>query len=248
MGITAETVAEMYGISREEQDLFSLKSHQRAVRAQKEGKFKDEIVPVPVPQKKSDPIFVDVDSHPRADTSLEKLAKLRPVFKEGGTVTAGNSSPITDGAAILMVVSRAFAEFHGMEVLGRMVAHAVVAVAPNIMGIGPAYSIPKVLKRAGTSLDQMDLIELNEAFGAQCFAVLKLLRERSMPIDEEKLNVNGGAIALGHPIACSGARIVVTMLHEMKRRNGRYGLAALCGGGGVSAAMILERESKVTEL
>jgi acetyl-CoA acetyltransferase family protein len=242
MGITAENLAEKYNISREEQDLFSLKSHQKAISAIKEGRFKDEIVPVLVPQKKAEPILVDTDSHPREDTSLEKMARLRPAFKEGGTVTAASSSPVTDGAAILMIVSRAFAEAHGMEILGRMVAHAVVGNDPNIMGIGPAYSIPKVLARAGMKMEQMDLIELNEAFAAQSLSVLKHLREQGTPIDEDKLNVNGGAIALGHPIGVSGARIVVTMLHEMKRRNVRYGLAALCGGGGVSSAMILERE------
>jgi acetyl-CoA C-acetyltransferase len=245
MGITAETLAELYGISREDQDLFALKSHNKAIRAQEEGRFKDEIVPVLIPQKKGEPLLVDVDSHPRKDTSIEKIAKLRPAFKEGGTVTAANSSPVTDGAAILMIVSRAFAESNGLEILGRMVAHAVVAVDPKIMGVGPVYSIPKVLQRAGLTIRDMDLIELNEAFAAQCLTVLKLLGERGMPIDEDKLNVNGGAIALGHPIACSGARIVVTMLHEMRRRKVRYGLAALCGGGGVSAAMILEREKEI---
>ena len=242
MGITAENLAEKYDISREEQDLFALKSHQKAIKAIKEGKFKDEIVPILIPQRKAESVLVDVDSHPREDTSLEKMARLRPAFKEDGSVTAATSSPVTDGAAILVIVSRAFAEARGMEVLGRMVAHAVVGNDPNIMGLGPAYSIPKVLARAGLKMEQMDLIELNEAFAAQSLAVLKELRERGMPIDEDKLNVNGGAIALGHPIACSGARIVVTLLHEMKRRNFHYGLAALCGGGGVSAAMILERE------
>lgn len=242
MGITAESLAEKYNISREEQDLFALKSHQKAVKAIKEGRFKDEIVPVVAPQKKADPIVVDTDTHPREDTTLEKMVRLRPAFKEGGTVTAATSSPITDGAAILMIVSRAVAESYHMEVLGRMVAHAVVGNDPNIMGIGPAYSIPKVLARAGMKLDPMDLVELNEAFAAQSLAVLKHLKAQGTPIDEGKLNVNGGAIALGHPIATSGARIVVTMLHEMKRRDVRYGLAALCGGGGVSSAMIIERE------
>jgi len=242
MGITAENLAEKYEISREEQDLFSLKSHQKAISAIKEGRFKDEIVPVLVPQRKGEPILVDTDSHPREDTSLEKMSRLRPVFKEGGTVTAASSSPVTDGAAILMVVSRAVAEEYGMEVMGRMVAHSVVGNDPNIMGIGPAYSMPKVLARAGMKMDQMGLIELNEAFAAQSLSVLKNMRQQGTPIDEDKLNVNGGAIALGHPIAVSGARIVITMLHEMKRRNVRYGLAALCGGGGVSSAMIMERE------
>ena len=241
MGVTAENLAEKYNIPREAQDLFSLKSHQKAIAAINEGSFRDEIVPVSVPQKKADPILVDTDTHPRNDTSLEKMAKLRPVFKENGTVTAATSSPITDGAAILLIVSRAVAEAHGMEILGRMVSHAVVGNDPNIMGIGPAYSIPKALDRAGMKIDQMDLIELNEAFAAQSLSVLKHLKEQGTPINEETLNVNGGAIALGHPIACSGARIVVTLLHELKRRNGRYGLAALCGGGGVSSAMVLER-------
>ncbi|MBW2058675.1 MAG: thiolase family protein [Deltaproteobacteria bacterium] len=243
MGITAENLAEKYGISREEQEVFALKSHQKAVRAIKEGRFRDEIVPVVVPQRKGDPIVVDTDTHPREDTSLEKMARLPPVFKEDGTVTAATSSPVTDGAAILMIVSRAVAESCHMEILGRVVSHAVVGNDPNIMGIGPAFSIPKALARAGMTLDQMDLVELNEAFAAQCLAVLKELKAKGTPIDEEKLNVNGGAIALGHPIAASGARIVVTMLHEMKRRDARYGLAALCGGGGVSSAMVIERES-----
>lgn len=242
MGITAENLAEKYNISRQEQDLFSLKSHQKAIKAMKEGRFKDEIVPVLVPQTKAESILVDKDSHPREDTSLEKMARLRPAFKEDGTVTAASSSSVTDGAAALLIVSRAIAELYDLEVLGWMVAHAVVGNDPNIMGLGPAYSIPKVLARAGMAMEQMDLIELNEAFAAQSLSVLKHLKEQGIPIDEEKLNVNGGAIALGHPIAVSGARIVVTMLHEMKRRNVRYGLAALCGGGGVSSAMILERE------
>jgi acetyl-CoA acetyltransferase family protein len=242
MGITAENLAEKFNISRGEQDLFSFRSHQKAVKAQKLGNFNNEIVAIPVPQNNADPILVDTDSCPRADTSLEKMAKLPPVFKEGGTVTAGNSSPVTDGAAILLIVSRSVAEEHGMEVLGRVVAYAVSGNDPNFMGVGPAYSIPKVLARAGMTMDQMGLIELNEAFAAQCLSVLQLLEEQGTPIDEKKLNVNGGAIAIGHPIACSGARIVVTLLHEMKRRNVPYALAALCGGGGVSGAMILERE------
>ena len=241
MGITAENLAEIYEISREEQDLFSLKSHQKALKSISDGKFKDEIVPFLVKQKKGDPILVDTDQHPRKDTSLEKMAKLRTIFKEGGTVTAANSSPISDGAAALLIVPRPMAESNGMEILGWMVAHAVVGNDPNIMGIGPAYSIPKVLKRAGMTMDQIDLIEINEAFAAQSLAVLKHLRQQGIVIDEEKLNVNGGAIALGHPIACSGSRIITTLLHEMKRRNARYGLASLCGGGGVSSAMIIER-------
>ena len=242
MGITAETLAERYHISRNEQDRFALKSHQKAVKAQQEGRFTDEIVPMLVPQKKADPLLVATDSHPRADTSLEKMAKLRSAFKDGGTVTAANSWSVTDGAAALLIVSRAVAESHGMEILGRMVAHAVAGNDPNIMGIGPAYSIPKVLARAGMTMDQIELVELNEAFAAQCLAVLKHLKDDGIPIDEATLNVNGGAIALGHPIACSGARLVVTLLHEMKRRQVRYGLVALCGGGGVSGAMIIERE------
>lgn len=243
MGVTAENLAEQYSITREEQDLFSLKSHQKAVAAIREGRFKDEIVPVSVPQRRADPIVVDTDTHPRADTTLEKMAGLRPVFKENGTVTAASASPITDGAAILMVVSRAVAEAYGMEILGRMVSHAVVGNDPNIMGIGPAYSMPKALDRAGLTMNQIDLIELNEAFAAQSLAVLKHLKKEGKPVDEDNLNVNGGAIALGHPIACSGARIVVTLLHELKRRNARYGLAALCGGGGVSSAMVIERQA-----
>jgi acetyl-CoA C-acetyltransferase len=238
MGITAETLAEKYGISREEQDQLGLRSNQLAIKAIDEGIFKEEIVPVTVPQKKGDPIFFDTDEHPRRDTSMEKMAKLRAVFKKDGTVTAGTSSGIGDGAAAVVVMSKEKAEEIGTEPMARIVSFAVAAVDPNIMGISPVPAVKKALERAGLSLDDIDLIELNEAFAAQALAVIKELK-----IDDfdKRLNVNGGAIALGHPIACSGCRLMVTLLHEMKKRNAKTGLVTLCGGGGNGAAMIVER-------
>ncbi len=240
MGITAENIAEKYGIGREEQDKFGLRSNQLAVKAIDEGRYRDEIVPVTVPQKKGEPIIFDTDEHPRRDTSLEKMAKLRPAFKKGGTVTAGTSSGISDGAAAVVLMSEEKAKEAGCEPMARIVSWGIAGVDPNIMGISPVYAVRKALERADLKLDDIDLIELNEAFAAQSLAVIKELK-----IDdyEERLNVNGGAIALGHPIACSGCRLVVTLVHEMKRRKARYGLATLCGGGGNGAAMIVEREA-----
>nr|BBH94555.1 acetyl-CoA acetyltransferase [Thermogemmatispora argillosa] len=236
MGETAENVAERYGISREEQDRYALRSHQRAVAAQQDGRFAEEIVPVPVPQKKGEPVLVSQDEHPRPDTSLEKLAALKPAFREGGTVTAGNSAGINDGAAALVMMSERQARALGVRPRARIVATAVAGVDPAYMGLGPIPATRKALQRAGLSIHDLDLIELNEAFAAQ---VLQCVRE--LEIDEEKLNVNGGAIALGHPLGCSGARIMVTLLHELERRGGRYGLATMCIGVGQGIATIIER-------
>ncbi|GER82569.1 acetyl-CoA acetyltransferase [Thermogemmatispora aurantia] len=236
MGETAENVAERYGISREEQDRYALRSHQRAVAAQQDGRFAEEIVPVPIPQKKGEPGLVSKDEHPRPDTSLEKLAALKPAFREGGTVTAGNSAGLNDGAAALVMMSESRARALGLRPRARIVATAVAGVDPAYMGLGPIPATRKALQRAGLSINDLDLIELNEAFAAQ---VLQCVRE--LEIDEEKLNVNGGAIALGHPLGCSGARIMVTLLHELERRGGRYGLATMCIGVGQGIATIIER-------
>jgi len=236
MGETAENVAEKYRITREEQDAFALQSHQRAVAAMQAGRFKDEIVPVLVPQRKGDPVVVDTDEGPRPDTSLEKLAKLRPAFREGGTVTAGNASQVNDGAAALLLASQAKARELGLQPMARIIATAVAGVHPNYMGIGPVPAARKALGRAGLRLDQIDLVELNEAFAAQSLACL-----RELDLDQGRCNVNGGAIALGHPLGCTGARILTTLLHEMGRRNARYGLATMCIGVGQGIATIVER-------
>jgi 3-oxoadipyl-CoA thiolase len=236
MGETAENVAEKYRITREEQDAFALQSHQRAVAAMQAGRFKDEIVPVLVPQRKGDPVVVDTDEGPRPDTSLEKLAKLRPAFREGGTVTAGNASQVNDGAAALLLASQAKARELGLQPMARIIATAVAGVHPSYMGIGPVPATRKALGRAGLRLDQIDLVELNEAFAAQSLACL-----RELDLDQGRCNVNGGAIALGHPLGCTGARILTTLLHEMGRRNARYGLATMCIGVGQGIATIVER-------
>ncbi len=236
MGETAENVAEKYGISREEQDAYALRSQQRAVAAQQSGRFAAEIVPVTIPQKKGEPITVAIDEHPRADSSLEKLAALKPVFRKGGSVTAGNAAGINDGAAALVMMSLSRAQKLGLHPRARVVASAVAGVDPAYMGLGPIPATGKVLQRTGLSIKDMDVIELNEAFAVQ---VLQCVRE--LEIDEEKLNVNGGAIALGHPLGCSGARLVVTLVNELERRNGRYGLATMCIGVGQGIAAIIER-------
>jgi 3-oxoadipyl-CoA thiolase len=236
MGETAENVAEKYGISRAEQDAFALRSHQRAVAAQQSDRFAAEIVPVRIPQKKGEPVVVAEDESPRPDTSLEQLARLKAVFRQGGTVTAGNAAGLNDGAAALVLMSLSQARALGLQPRARIVASAVAGVDPAYMGLGPIPATRKVLQRAGLSLQDIDLIELNEAFAAQS---LQCMRE--LQIDQEKLNVNGGAIALGHPLGCSGARLVVTLLHELERRNGRYGLATLCIGVGQGIATIIER-------
>ncbi len=238
MGETAENVAERYHITREEQDAYALRSQQKAVAAQQSGRFAVEIIPVTLPHKKgNEATIVALDEHPRADTSLEKLATLKPVFrKEGGTVTAGNSAGINDGAAALVLMARSQAQKLGLRPRARIVASAVAGVDPAYMGLGPIFATRKVLQRAGLSISDMDLIELNEAFASQ---TLQCTRE--LEIDMEKLNVNGGAIALGHPLGCSGARIVTTLLHELERRDGRYGLATMCIGVGQGIATIIER-------
>ncbi len=238
MGETAENVAERYHITREEQDEYALRSQQKAVAAQQSGRFAVEIIPVTLPHKKgSEATIVALDEHPRADTSLEKLAALKPVFrKEGGSVTAGNSAGINDGAAALVLMARSQAQRLGLRPRARIVASAVAGVDPAYMGLGPIFATRKVLQRAGLSISDMDLIELNEAFASQ---TLQCARE--LEIDMEKLNVNGGAIALGHPLGCSGARIVTTLLHELERRDGRYGLATMCIGVGQGIATIIER-------
>lgn len=238
MGQTAENLVERYKISREEQDRFSLESHQKAARAQDEGWFDWEIVPVEVPQPKGDPISFAEDETIRRDTSLEKMAKLPPVFKPDGTVTAGNACQMSDGAVALVVTSREKAAALGIEPLFSLVSYSQVAVEPAYMGEGPGVSIPKALERAGMTLDDMDLIEVNEAFAVQVLA-----NERVLGWDREKLNVHGGAIALGHPTGISGARILVTLYNALRQHDGELGIAGICGGGGVSMAMVIKRES-----
>lgn len=235
MGETAENVAESYGIEREDQDRFALESHRRATEAQKTGVFDDEIVPVVIPQRKNDPEVVDRDEGPRPDTSLEKLARLKPVFREGGSVTAGNSSSINDGAAALLVMEAKRASALGLKPLARWVASAVSGVEPELMGLGPIPATRKVLERTGLTLDAIDLIELNEAFAAQSLACI-----RELKLDMEKTNVNGGAIALGHPLGSTGARLMVTLLHEMRRRKVQRGLVTMCIGVGQGIATIVE--------
>jgi acetyl-CoA acyltransferase len=246
MGLTAERVAQHYGIDREQQDRFSYESHQKALAAIAAGHFDDEIVPVDVSSavpdakgkvKASSFIFAK-DEGPRADTSLEALAKLKPVFHAQGSVTAGNSSQTSDGAAAAVVMSRSRAEALGIAPMARFVAFAYAGCDPEEMGIGPIHAVPKVLKMAGLALDDIGVIELNEAFAAQSLAVIKVLG-----IDPAKLNPSGGAIALGHPLGCTGAKLTATLLREMKRRNARYGLVTMCVGGGMGAAGIIEAMS-----
>ena len=238
MGITAENIAEKMGITREEQDQFSLLSQRKAVAAIDAGRFKDEIIPLIVPQgKKKPPITFDTDEFPRRDTSLEKLAKLRPAFKDGGTVTAGNSSGRNDGASALMLSSVQYAKDRGLKPIAKIIGIANAGVDPRYMGLGPVEAVKKVMKQTGMSLADMQLIELNEAFASQSIACIrKLGLEDRMDI----INVNGGAIALGHPIGSSGSRIIVTLIHEMKKRNLEIGLATLCVAGGMGMAAIIE--------
>ena len=235
MGETAENVASMYGVSRSDQDAFALRSQQRAVAAIESGRFAEEIIAVPVPQKKGEPIIVPRDEHPRPDTTLEALSKLKPVFRKDGTVTAGNSAGINDGAAALVLTSAERARQLFIKPWARIVSTAVAGVDPAYMGLGPIPASRKALARAGLSIADMDLIELNEAFAAQ---VLQCVRE--LEIDQDKLNVNGGAIALGHPLGASGARILGTLLYELRRRGGRYGLATMCMGVGQGIATVVE--------
>lgn len=236
MGITAENIAERYGLSREEQDEFSAWSQQKAEKAIAEGRFRDEIVPVEIPQRKGDPVIFQQDEFPRPGTTVEKLAKLRPAFKKDGTVTAGNASGINDGAAALLVMAEERAQALGIKPLARILGYASAGVDPAVMGLGPIDATRKALAKTGLSLADIDLIEANEAFAAQALAVAKTLE-----FPREKLNVNGGAIALGHPIGASGARILVTLLYEMQKRESRRGLATLCIGGGQGVAMVVER-------
>jgi acetyl-CoA acyltransferase len=244
MGNTAERVAEKYGVDREEQDAFALRSHRNAVAAIDAGRFADEIIPVPVTRVTVDDTnrverheFVfDTDEGARADTSLEALAGLKPVFKVGGTVTAGNSSQMSDGAAALVLVSEALLEEVGAKPLARLVAFATAGVEPELMGIGPALAVPRVLAQAGLGLDDIGLVELNEAFASQARYV-----QRELGIPDEKLNVNGGAIALGHPLGCTGAKLATTLIHEMARRGVEYGIVTMCVGGGTGAAGIFQR-------
>ena len=236
MGITAENVADQYGITREEQDELGLMSQQRAAAAIQSGRFKDEIVPVSIPQRKGDPKIFDTDEHPR-ETSQEIMAKLRPAFKKDGTVTAGNASGINDGAAAVLVMSAEKAEQKGLKPMAKVVSYASAGVDPKVMGLGPIPSTRKALEKAGLTINDIDLIEANEAFAAQTLAVKK-----DLDLNVDKTNVNGGAIALGHPIGASGARILTTLLHEMQKRDDvKKGLATLCVGGGMGAAIIVEK-------
>lgn len=236
MGITAENVARQYGISREMQDAFALASQRKAAAAQDAGKFRDEIVPVLIPQKKGDPLVFDADEFINRKTGPEALAGLKPAFDKAGSVTAGNASGINDGAAAVMVMSARKAATLGLEPLARIASYATSGLDPATMGMGPVPASQKALARAGWKAADLDLLEINEAFAAQACAV-----NREMGWDTEKVNVNGGAIAIGHPIGASGCRILVTLLHEMRRRNARKGLASLCIGGGMGVALTVER-------
>jgi acetyl-CoA acyltransferase len=243
MGLTAENVAREFKIGREEQDAFALESHRRALDAIDAGRFKDEIVPLPVREvvlEHGKPTVRDgtfhTDEGPRRDTSIDALSKLKAAFKSDGSVTAGNSSQMSDGAAAVVVMSEAKARSMGIKPLARFVAYATAGVPPDVMGIGPVEAIPKVLRQAGLKLENMDLIELNEAFAVQSLAVI-----RELGLDASKVNVNGGAIALGHPLGCTGSKLTATLLYEMQRRNARYGMVTMCVGGGMGAAGIFER-------
>jgi len=242
MGVTAENLAEKFGITREEQDLFSTLSQNKTEAAMNSGKFKDEIVPVAIPQRKGDPIVIDKDEMPRPGVTVESLGKLRPAFKKDGTVTAASSSGINDGAALILIMSEAKAQELNLKPLAYFVDSASAGVDPSIMGYGPVPAIKKVLEKSGWSLGEIELAELNEAFASQSLSVLKGLEQEGVgKLNPEIVNVNGGAIALGHPIGCSGARIIVTLIHEMKRRNTKKGLASLCIGGGMGIASLWER-------
>jgi acetyl-CoA acetyltransferase family protein len=237
MGETGENVAERYGISRQEQDRFALQSHKRAVAAQREDRFEEQIVPIEIPPRRrgEEPSDLSTDEGPRQDTSIEKLAKLRPAFRKGGTVTAGNSSTLNDGAACLVLGTEQTAGELGRDPMGRIVSVGVAGVDPAYMGIGPMVAIPRALEAAGLELDQIELIELNEAFASQVLACAE-----GLGIEEERLNVNGGAIALGHPLGCSGARLMTALIWELRRRGARYGIATLCVGVGQGVATVVE--------
>jgi len=234
MGITAENVADMYDITREQMDAYSLRSQQRAVAAIDGGKFKDEIVPITVSSRKGDEVF-DTDEYPRRDASLEKLAKLKPTFKEDGKVTAGNASGMNDAASGVILMEEEKAKELGVPILARVVSVATTGVAPEVMGIGPISSTEKALKKAGLTIDDIDLFEINEAFSSQCLAC-----QKALGVPDDKLNVNGGGISLGHPVGATGSRIVVTLMYEMRRRGNKYGVATLCAGGGMGTTVIIE--------
>lgn len=238
MGITAENLVDQYSLSREDQDQFALQSHLKAAAAWKDGRFADEVLPVSIPQRKGDPLSFWEDESIRADSSIESLSRLRAVFRKGGSVTAGNSSPLNDGASALLLTTRGLAEAKGWTPLGTWKTGASAGVDPTVMGIGPVPATRKALARMGWALDDIDLIELNEAFAAQSLAVI-----RELGADESRVNVNGGAIAIGHPLGCSGARILTTLLHEMRRRDVRKGLASLCVGVGQGVATLVERDA-----
>jgi len=236
MGLTAENLAEKYGISREEQDRFSLLSQQRACQAIQGGRFKDEVTPILIPQKKGEAKVVDTDEHPRSDVTLEKLSKLSPAFKKDGTVTAGNSSGLNDAAAVTVLMSKEKAKEIGLKPLAKILGYAIVGVDPSYMGIGPVPATQKVLNKVGLSLKDIQLIEINEAFAAQYLSC-----EKELGLNRDIVNVNGSGIALGHPVGATGCRLVVTLIHEMARRDLNLGLATLCVGGGLGFAMVVER-------
>ena len=238
MAETAENVASEFGVSRDDQDALALRSQQRAEAGIKSGVFDDEIVPVSVPQRRGDPTLVDTDEHPRAGSTIDGLAKLRPIVRKDGTITAGNASGVNDGACAVLLASEAAAKTHGLEPLARVVGWAAVGVEPRIMGIGPAPASQKVLEQCGMTIEQMEIIELNEAFAAQGLATL---RQLGVADDAEYVNPNGGAIALGHPLGMSGARLVTTAAYQLRRTNGRYALCTMCIGVGQGIAMIIER-------
>ena len=237
MGLTAENVAEKFNISREAQDRYAYESHLKAIKAQDEGWFDDEIIPVRIPQRKGDEILFSRDECIIRDTSYEKIASLPPVFKKGGTVTAGNSCPLTDGANGIVIASRAKAEKLGAKPLASFVSYHTVGVDPAYMGLGPTKAVPPALEKAGIQIDQIDLIEYNEAFSSVVLAGIKVLN-----LDTSKLNIHGGAISLGHPTGSTGSRLVITLYYALKRTDGRYGLATLCGGGGLGGAIIIKME------
>ncbi|MTI96273.1 MAG: acetyl-CoA C-acetyltransferase [Firmicutes bacterium] len=237
MGVTAENIAEQWNLTREEQDQFALYSQQKAEQAQKAGKFDAEIVPVEIPQRKGEPLVVDTDEYPKHGLTIEKLARLKPAFKKNGTVTAGNASGINDGAAALVIMSREKANELGLTPLATIKSYASAALDPKIMGYAPVPASKKALAKAGLTVEDIDLVEANEAFAAQSLAVV-----RDLHLDPDKVNVNGGAIALGHPIGASGARILITLIYEMQKRNSKNGLATLCIGGGQGVALVVERQ------
>jgi len=235
MGQTAENLAEKYNIGREEQDQVAFESHSKAAAATQSGRFKDEIVPVEIPQRRGDPKIFDTDEHFRADLDMAGLQKLKPAFKKDGTVTAGNASGLNDGAAAMVLTSLENAEKAGQKPIAKLLANSVAGVAPELMGYGPVPAIEKLLKKTGLTLDDIDLFEINEAFAAQYLAC-----EKGLGLDRSKVNVNGSGIALGHPVGCTGARIIVSLIHEMKKRDSKLGIASLCVGGGMGAAVLIE--------